>query len=426
MQLRLWAWLGVVVAGACGFVQTGQGGTPEANPHNRGILLPKPEPDNVRAPQPQWTELIKRLGAEAFSEREAAQRDLDKVGYENRALLFNLAQQQIDPEVKSRLMERVDQIDEQLATDPPPISIRLNNATQDTVINDLNHALGVNLVSQGGGDLRFRLNMENASFWDVYAALNRQHPLTLKLADNAGPVLSQSIHAYDRHGGFVAYASAIVFTRTVDPQALPDQRVVSRLTLSYAIAADPRIKVLQVWSPSLHQVLDENGVFWLRDNTPAQAINRGALAQQNFWPSSVDLAIPEKPGKKLSLKGEARFVVQVSEMQFQMENLEKHANEVINVGRQTITATNLSFNANSVKMSFRVGTPGNSTDPSYVHLAVLEAGDRQMWNSALSGNGIISGDVAGAHAGPFKLVVSVPDKIKTIVMPFELKDIPIP
>src|SRR3954471_6582729 len=67
--------------------------------------------------------ILPRLASEDFQQRAAAQKELEKLDYHALATLRKAAAEASDPEIKSRLTERLQQLNQQYALDPPPISL---------------------------------------------------------------------------------------------------------------------------------------------------------------------------------------------------------------------------------------------------------------------------------------------------------------
>src|SRR4051812_25753040 len=68
-------------------------------------------------------EVLRGLASESYKEREAAQRRLAEVPMAKRDALAQLAAGATDPEVRSRLKMRLNEMDDELAINPPLISL---------------------------------------------------------------------------------------------------------------------------------------------------------------------------------------------------------------------------------------------------------------------------------------------------------------
>ncbi len=412
---------------------TGRGAVPgpAAGAHSASLDANK-ENENT-ATKPDWDSLITRLGGQDVAGRAAAQQELDRVSYESHDALVTLAGKQADADVKSRLTRRVEAIDEQLAIDPPPISLHLNGVSLPGVADALSKETGLTLMAAGGDrNFSYILNIDKAPFWDVYAALSRQQPfqmIAMQPSQSRRVLLGpQVMRSYDLQGGFVAFAQSLELTRSFDPQGTRGPAlVVPHLALSFAMAADPRINVLQAMPLRLLSVIDDRGnLLWQVKTIPAD--NPRTLSEvpsvQSVWTGTQALTIPRVPGKKLtSIKGEGRFVVQTAEVRREIADVEKHVNESINLGSRAITIRQ--FDASNARVVMQIVAPSSdAVEFGRVECTLLNGAGVTIWNGAA--NGDMNVRLASAQAGPFTLIVSASHKSKTISVPFELKDIPMP
>src|SRR5947207_3352613 len=69
--------------------------------------------------------LLARLASDSFVEREAAQKELEKISPEHYLALRKLADMQSDPEIKARLSRRADEMELFTALHPPPLALHL-------------------------------------------------------------------------------------------------------------------------------------------------------------------------------------------------------------------------------------------------------------------------------------------------------------
>ncbi len=267
---------------------------------------------------PQYGNLLQRLGEPEFEVREQAQKELAAISWEQRPLLVQLLAISHDGEIRGRITKRINEIDEQLATDPPPISLELQEATFDKTIKALKKATHANLdVWPDGSDQSqgtFTIKARQQPFWKIFLDLSNQHPLSLQ--DYMGFKIMQN-QAGLRHGviagGFAVFPTSL--TRTVDLQPAPDKPVPTQdLNLAYTVVADPRMKMLKWNQTMLTKVIDDQGNVLLENKEPRQ-VNWNNQAS-NIFQSSETLSVPETPGKKiLSVKGIIQAMVQISHVQ---------------------------------------------------------------------------------------------------------------
>jgi hypothetical protein len=134
----------------------------------------------------RWAGVVERLGSAEFAAREAAQKELEKSTWRDVEALERIAGGSGDAEIKTRLAGRVEALREEMAWNPPPISVRLEKANRTETAAALSKALGLPMevwpperkelfVRQ---DV-FTVNAVEKPFWEVLLELSAQHPLCL-------------------------------------------------------------------------------------------------------------------------------------------------------------------------------------------------------------------------------------------------------
>jgi hypothetical protein len=387
------------------------------------------------APDPRLPDIARRLASADFADREAAQKDLEAVPYTARPALVALAAAQSDPEVKVRLEARILQIDEQLAVDPPPISLHVKNGTATDVARALSDQLGL-AVTFAGADPQKLITLDaEGPFWDVCARLVPLNITRMTISrDNRAVYSGPILRNYDRAFGFAAAPLAVTLTQRVDAQAAPGaDPLTSRIYLQLQVFSDPRTRVVAIAQPRITSALDDKGADLLK---PVQTTGSVAMSdvsgRVSGWTVTGDLLVLPTRGKMLaSVKGETRFEVQVSELRRRVDAPDKHVNEPIPLGSQQVTVMQFDVKDDMITMSIRVqplpaiALPGGAAPPQRnVEMNLLDANGNTVWTSFV--NGQMGTQLGVGRAGPFTLVMSIPDKTKTVTIPFELKNIPLP
>ena len=103
-----------------------------------------PAPISLNDPQALAT-LMHDLSAEEFKVREAAQAMLNRIPVTQRDALKRLADAAKDAELQARLLGRVEDMDEELALNPPGITLQLKDATLTEVGAALSKETGVSI-----------------------------------------------------------------------------------------------------------------------------------------------------------------------------------------------------------------------------------------------------------------------------------------
>ncbi len=366
------------------------------------------------APDVDIAALIHNLGSSDFEAREAAQRQLESVGWQHRAMLAKLVETQSDAEVKARLQARLLQIDEQLAVDPPPIALHLKNASINQVAAAFGEQLGgLNVVFSPGADslTPVTLDME-APFWDVCAALANQGVGRTAISriggDNRALLSIGALRAYDRQMGFAAVPLLLQYTQRFDAQAAPTaDPLISRLAFQMTIVSDPHESdIRRAVATDLGG--GRSGEQFAQGDRPRRGRDgRCRPGHANGWTTSLNLALPAqlRKGKKIvSIKGEGRLEVQVTGNAYrEVADLEKHVNQPIDLGTQTINILQLEPRNGALSMNVQV----RSNDPQHstsVNLSLEDQNGLTIWTGAVGGS--VGTLIGGQPQGPFKLVIN--------------------
>jgi hypothetical protein len=374
-------------------------------------------------PAPNWTDLLKRLGSPDLAVREQAQQDLHQVSPKYLPAAKHFADQATDAEVRARLQNRLAEMADELAIDPPPITLDIKNATLRVTAAALSKALGVPLeVWPPGADdsffaNRFTFKGTDQAFWDVFAALNRQHALQLQGSRLMEHGEYQRMMA--RSGPFAIFptritrSATIMFQQTPDKQAQPEQ-----ITLTCDILVDPRLKMLRDDARvEFTEVTDDAGNALLKSGAGRGGDGRPYMPDFT-WQHSVSLNIPHKMGKKIAVaKGLIHCQVKLAEAAVEVSNFESKFHDPITVGDQTLTFTD--FEVKHETISF---TCSASEGPP-LELLFTDAKNASFKESV---SGSLESSFGGEYVAPVTLRIAVPTKAKAIAVPFELKNLPLP
>ena len=148
----------------------------------------------VAALEARWSDVLNRRGSASYKDRVAAQADIEKATWRDLPALKTLAAKVTDPEVKARLSNRVDELEVQLAFDPPPIDFDVQDGTVQNVAEQLQKAMRMYVrTNNNGGLLTWTLHVKQKPFWQVMMALSAQHALRLYGYDELKLMPSNSI-----------------------------------------------------------------------------------------------------------------------------------------------------------------------------------------------------------------------------------------
>lgn len=385
-------------------------------------------------PSPDLSTLIRQLADDDFHVRDAAQRRLDAVTYRQRDALQKLADEAIDPEVKSRLMVRIDKIDEESALSPPPISIDVKNATLPEVGAALTKA-GVPIDGMppkaAEKDDRFTLTAVEQPFWEIIRQLSSQHPLAI--TSSGGRMrLSHSptgLRQFTRSGGFIIYPLTLQRTSSLDPQRDPPAGVTPpRYVLRFEIVADPRMHISQTVGQLGSVMIDDKGNELPTDPKELpRGLEEGLIAQSsntNILEQSI-IVEPKAVAGTLTAKGEAVFQVQMLEQSLNIPDLKKlaaggysFANSQVVLKNPTLTAdrANFTLERNAI-------TDPGAPKPLPSVMTVVDATGAVLLKNNAQTTGSRAVNVRGPFVSPLSVQFSAPRNAKVIRLPFEFKEL---
>jgi hypothetical protein len=236
-------------------------------------------------------------------------------------------------------------------------------------------------------------------------------------------------------------ANAVLMQGVGQAPAVPaGPKLAGVLTLS----ADPRIHVLSVAGPDLVQAVDDAGN---RLVPPANGIAGSRLTnivRGNSLSRSFALDAPEKIGRSIkTLRGEARVTVALQEKRIEVTDPEKHIGEILYKGDREVTLQDFALNANNnmngiLRVQVRGNqprtatlgglpvNPGMAAQISAVQVSLLDSAGTVLVSLFVADGATTGAAFRPNGPGPFKVIVTVPEKTKEVVVPFEFKDLAVP
>jgi hypothetical protein len=379
--------------------------------------------------------LLTDLANDDYSIRGDAQKRLDQFSYKQRELLLHLAAQATDEEVKARLAARLQAIDEQLALNPPPISLDLQDATLAQVAAALSRETGFVFESSSDESAsRFTLHVTDQPFCEVLRQLCLQHPLAYD-AGTRGPRLSEGANAMRDlfvQGSFAIAPLSIERQSSVDPQRQPPQKIPpATTTLTLHLIADPRVQVETMSTRLFDRIVDDQGKLLIDlQQLLTQDQLKVARSSGNDWRKTTDLTIPENPGTKIaSAKGTLIIGVAVVLQNVTLDNLENCVNAApLVVGGNAITLTQFSAMEKQIQFALTVVRPRDNSGkppPPLPQAALIDANGLVLWKNSLTGSSL-SASTAAPFTAPVHLEFSLPAKIREVPFSYEFKDLPLP
>lgn len=421
-------------------------GATRANPPTASAAAPASQ---AAAPdQAHWQATIKQLGADDFATRDAAQKDLDQMTWRQLDVLRQAAADAGDPEVKARLTARVAAIEEDLAINPPPITLEFKDATTADVADALSKALGIKLdvwpPHNMGENSLFTLSAREKPFWEVFMQLSRQHGLSLQDMGNRAALTTQGGQGWS-HGVVVGpvaiFPQSITRQRTANLQADKGQELgAESMSVSCQVIIDPRVRLVKYATPVFTAIVDDAGntLFQLPPREGNLWDFNGHMTIQGL---NASLKMPEKKGTRVvSAKGSVRFVAQVAEEHAELDDVEKKIGQSVAIAGTSVRVVRFTVQGNADNASINMsldssGGPaaggirllprnGPDTTPSIV-VTLLDSAGKTAFTSTFRGGSMGAG-IGGSFTGPYKLRLSLATKTKDVTLPFELKDLPLP
>lgn len=284
--------------------------------------------------------IVQRLGDPAFTARERAQQELERLPLTQRDALSAIAEKMTDEEIKARLREQVGRMDDRLVIEKPPISLEVRDASLPQVVATLERSLQVKLSPAGPFDTdeRFTLKAGDQPFWEVIWALGRKRAFGMTAVGGVvdPPQFAQVSFAHQQavHGVAIMANNA---------QMLPD----SRISIRVGAGLDPRIAVVDFNPLIIDDVRDELGNRYTPEVTPqaAKLLLAGKAMdspQARYYQAKTwGFAVSGTPGNSLTVRGSVSLQAEMERKTVVIEKATDHMNEAMPLGDSTVTLRNI-------------------------------------------------------------------------------------
>ena len=227
----------------------------------RAALAQVPAGTAIANDDDYWKGLEERLGSADAGVKAGAITELAQVPWQGRGRLQQMLDRSGDDTVKAALEARLEGIEEQLATDPPPISLEVHAAHLPEVVRALQAATGVTMRAwppeENQSAAVYTLVAKEQPFWDIFTALSAQHPLMVQRSDRL-QINEQTpgmMHSVAATAGFRVFPGVVTRSKVADLQAAAGEEVGEEtLSMQYTLAADPRISIVS-FSPDARRRL---------------------------------------------------------------------------------------------------------------------------------------------------------------------------
>jgi len=411
-------------------------------------------PAAVSTNDARWTDLARKLADENPEQRNAAQQELEKANWRNLPALERVVTAVADPEAKARLSERIAAIHEDLAINPPPLTVHFHQASLQEVAAVLGKQLDTRIeifpepipaLDIGS----FTLDATDTPFWGIFLQLSRQHPLQIETGLSTKGTMRLVTNGAGWRTGVLAgplliVPQTITRSRTLDFQddGTPPLEVM-RMTCLWAV--DPRVKVAQMGSMGFSSIVDDAGKNLLPEAAPdGRVVFSNVTMRTVYTNANMALLVPEKREARIaSAKGFVQMAVALQNAQVEVADPGAKIGDSIPVGGHTIQITSFKYlDTAQPRVDFHldldggpmaapargpVGAPpraASSASGTRVEVTTIDATGREISHAAFSAGGFTAS--LGGFTAPVKLRFNLASKTKEVKIPFEFKDLPLP
>jgi hypothetical protein len=342
-----------------------------------------------------------------------------------------------DPEVVGRIENRIKEIEEEVAVDPPAITVDFKDASASEVLATLAKATGRDLVlwqeNDAGKGHRFSLNIREANFWDIFLAVNKQHDMPMfDHPMKAGSFIVWNLGSNGwKNAVKTERPSVIVIPEEIERRDTlvlqAGEGVKRRLVLRYRIAVDPRVTVIGDNS-CIFDVLDENDKVIHREE---------ARAARFFWtgePANIrkctaEFLLPEGTGKRLKrVRGITNYCIQLGSDKKEIKDIEQWGEKVFEVAGKRVWIGRFRVGGGEVRFDVHGSTIADpSPDSRGLHVQVFDANEQKLadvWTGPSTWN-FLEG-CPFETKGPYRMTVEGPGKVLDRTVHYEFRDLPIP
>lgn len=415
---------------------------------------------------PEVAALVEKLSSSAWKDREQAQDALILMGARAVPQLQAALSGELDEEARHRVTTALVKIEEMIETGPSMITLKLENAGPKELVAEINKQIRAELLPASPDmweQAKFtpqNFEYENASFWQVMEDLQQKFGLSfqqygdgMRLIQGGGQRFFEGPNSIS--GPFVIVAQRVHRSQSVD--LVNAGRVQNEFYISFMGLAEPKLRILQASSDvKIDSAVDDKGNdLSISTNAHGGGYSSGINGQWNF---NARLSYPENAGTKINLlKGSVGIVLQTGYETFEVEDVLNAKNVEKTIGETRFVFKELTRNGERYSLKMSANVDANRGE-SWNRISMLfynnSGGDLKLYdeqgrsfvpgsrNVNQSNNGleatvdfVADPNVRVRRRGvqqqsppapPTRLVLKVPTETRTMSIPFEFKDIPIP
>jgi hypothetical protein len=274
--------------------------------------------------------LIDQLGDDDSDQRDSAQKQLVDLGPAAIADLKTAADNNSDPEIRTRAAAALAQIKQLDESGPSLITLHLKDAAPIDVLSAISAQSHAVFLGAGTGGIpltvtSLTIDADRKPFWDVMSDLCTQMNVgpvmqlptrnAIQLFPSARNWMSQSPHQIV--GPYWINVVGLYRSRTIDLMGPP--RTDDEFIIKLMLLPEPKLVVTEMSELAIKQATDNAGNS-LRSKLPFNPAFREARMMNHTV--QARLVYPEKPGTKISLiRGEVTLLLAQDFYRFQVDNV---------------------------------------------------------------------------------------------------------
>jgi hypothetical protein len=399
------------------------------------VRSPASNPASTQSPDIIAQEIIRQFNSSDSVQRDNARRQLRAV-----LLLLNrpeylqmLADLSTDPELKALLYQRLEQLQSRQTPRPvpelPTFTFTIAQMTLTQVVDFIDHwkwdePMNLKVVAPEKGEL-FDLDVTNSSFWEMYAALCKQHDvellagspdLSLRYGDRTQRPMSIS-------GPVIGFVSPMDYSRVLFTQSVGALTRQSQLAFTLTFVADPRLVGGRFTNFTIGPVLMNDGI-----ELPLEKMAKpAAVIRDNYTQLNVTLAPTGNLAKSISFALDTSLTAWSGDVTVTLEPLALNKFILLGNHRYKVTALDLQ-NQGRIQLTSSQEQTGTPLGPMWFRIRDADGKSVLLGRSPKTALGTLLDyqfPIAGFQP-PYKLELHAPDQNAAMPLHFVFNDVPLP
>jgi hypothetical protein len=400
--------------------------------------------------------LVAQLSSDDWKVRDKAQEQIVDLGIDACPHLERIVRRTREEEVRTRLEAALRQIAENDKTSPTLISLHFKDSPAQAIAREIAAQAKVELGAWHDSIWKqarpLTINVDRQPFWLVMKEFSEKSGLRPDIhGGRPGLTLNQGTMSAAKH--FVHQCFLIVAesaSRTHGVNYEKPEQINTHFSLSFKVYVDPKVRVLKGSQQlKLIEVKDENGKSLIPAAPQGEWMSGPSWGQGWMWQISTPLQWSPDIGRKIAtFRASARFMIETKTDHWEIPDVLSAKDVVKEVGTVKYTVKSVTQSgANSCNVKVLITQPPGRgeqnplTDFSTFQRAIqLLDAQGIPWQSSGGGGGgswerleydlsfyASDGAINSPKPGPpVKLRWSIPTEIKTVDVPVEFQDLPIP